>query len=109
MAWVQLMEDVLSAPPNTQPEYPAESSNTAPDRQLEEHLPLDMSTFDFERYLLVLFNLFAVQGSKTDAFVNSSEIWGDQTQVTGAVDVGGRYGAESGAWEDMVMRLSTGF
>lgn len=51
MAWVQIMENVLSARPGPQPGCSTEDQQPV---QAEESLVPDIDTFDFERYLYVL-------------------------------------------------------
>ncbi|KAJ3528992.1 hypothetical protein NM208_g9957 [Fusarium decemcellulare] len=81
MAWVQIMEKVLSARPGLQPGRSAEGPRPG---QVEENLAADIDTFDFERYL--------------------SEIWDDQTQAFG---LSGELGLS--VWGDTTMGLPGSF
>ncbi|KAI8669829.1 Fungal-specific transcription factor domain-containing protein [Fusarium sp. Ph1] len=81
MAWVQIMENVLSARPGPQLGCPTEGQQPL---QVEENLVPDIDTFDFERYF--------------------SEIWDDQAQTTGLTS---EFGLS--IWEDTVMGLPGAF
>lgn len=50
MAWVQIMENILSARPSSHEGFATAENQQQP---AQENLESDMDTFDFERYLYV--------------------------------------------------------